>query len=169
MSDPKSDDLIRGFKEGLQNLQDLVSELNPEDAYDYGWEASHAALAPIAWSKAIGHRLNTTEVTKLLGITRQALAHRLNRKTILGIPGKNTTYYPSWQFDFERRIQKSEARGILCTFLSYGQNDSYMIAAWANSSNEDLEGLTPAQWLQEERTPSNLYEVARETAHSWSH
>ncbi|MFD9107632.1 hypothetical protein [Streptomyces bottropensis] len=160
--------LVKGFKDGLANLKDLVEELPSEDAYDSGYEAAHAALAPIAWSKAVGDRIDTGKAQELLGITRQALAKRVTSGSLLGLPGRGTTYYPSWQFDSSRRAIRPEVRKILRFFSERGEGDPYMIATWMMAPNRDLDGAKPAEWLQDGREVNRLLQAARQVAERWS-
>ena len=160
--------LIKGFTDGLSSLKDLVEELPREEAYDSGYDAAHAALAPIAWSKAVGDRLDTSKAQDLLGITRQALAKRVASGSLLGLPGKGTTYYPSWQFDSLARTIRPEAREILRIFSERGEDDHYMIATWMTTPNRDLDETSPARWLEDGKEMNRLLEAAQQVAERWS-
>ncbi|GAA3181706.1 antitoxin Xre/MbcA/ParS toxin-binding domain-containing protein [Nonomuraea roseoviolacea] len=163
----RHEQLERGFRDGLINLKDLIEHLSPEEAYEYGYEAAYSALAPVAWSQAVGERLDTSEVTSLLRISRQALAKRVESASLLGLPGKQTTYYPSWQFDRSRRSIRPEVRAILRVFDSHGEADRYMIASWMMTPNPALNDAKPAEWLEGGKEVSQLLDAARQVAGRW--
>ncbi|MFE3661104.1 hypothetical protein [Streptomyces sp. NPDC059165] len=162
------DQMVAGFRDALDDLKDVLEDLPAGEEYDTGYEAAHAALAPIAWSKAVGDRIDTTEAQKVTGVSRQALQKQVRNETLLGLPGKTTTYFPNWQFDFLRGGIRPEAKKILRAFKSRGQFDPYMIAAWMTTPNVDLRQDTPAQVLEDGKEVERLIEVAAEVAESWA-
>jgi hypothetical protein len=142
--------MVEGFKEGIASLPDgLLHDLLPDKAREYGFRAARAALAPVVWARAVGERLDTSQAVEVLGVTRQALAKRVRAGSLLGLPGRGTTYYPAWQFDFESREVRPVVRHILAAFAEeLDRPDPYVIAAWAATPQyEDLGGLTPAEWV----------------------
>ncbi|MFH9009026.1 hypothetical protein ACH4E5_38040 [Streptomyces afghaniensis] len=162
------DQMVAGFKDALEGLKDVLEDLPAGQEYDTGYEAAHAALAPIAWSKAVGDRIDTPEAMKVTNVSRQALQKQVRNETLLGIPGKTTTYFPKWQFDFHQSRVRPEAKRILRAFKSRGQFDPHMIAAWMNTPNADLGQDTPAHVLENGEEVERLIEVAVETAESWA-
>lgn len=158
--------LVKGFEEGVHSYpSEIVGEIPPDQAFDMGQRAAKAVIAPIVWAKAVGNRLDTTQATDLLGVSRQALAKRVAAGTVLGLPGKHTTYYPAWQFDHERGLIRPEVREVLGIFKEeLDEIDPYKIAAWATTARKELDGMTPAQWLTEEKDPYLVFDLAREAA-----
>lgn len=158
-----------GFEQGLSLLFDRYKELwdvVPEDAVEYGRRAAAAAVAPVLWAKAIGERYDTTAVTDLLGVSRQALHKRSTNGTILGVPGKGTTWFPTWQFDLAAREVRPVVARIIATFRDQlGTFDPLAIAAWATTrQDDDLDGSTPEDWVLTGRDEDQVVEAARRAA-----
>ena len=163
------DRLIEGFRDAVNHMPELAEELPDDvDAYDVGYEAGRAALAPIAWARAVGDRVQTTELTELLGLSRQALQKRVRNHTLIGLPGKQTTHYPQWQFDFKRGEILPAAERVLRAFRSNGEFDPYMIAAWMNEPRAELEEARPADLLKDEGRVEELFELVRAVAKRWA-
>lgn len=103
--------LARGFRERLDALPSrMLDSLWPNQAEQLGGRVVGAALAPKIWAEVVGERFDTAQLVQMVGITRQALAKRVAGGTLLGLPGKGTTFYPSWQFDLSAepiRIRRS--------------------------------------------------------------
>jgi hypothetical protein len=158
--------LVEGFKEGLQELPpDFVIHLSAAAAREAGRRAARAAIAPLIWSARLGQTLNTTEVTEHLGVSRQALAKRQTFGSILGLPGRGTTLYPVWQFTPTLDQVRPEVRQILKTFVAEtGSLDVYAVAAWMTTASDELNGLSPVDWLLTDDDPQQVYGAARRTA-----
>lgn len=158
--------LVEGFEEGLQDLPpDLVLQLPAAAAREAGRRAARAALAPLIWSARLGQTLNTTEVAEHLRVSRQALAKRQASASILGLPGRGTTLYPVWQFTPALDEVRPEVRQILKIFVAEtGSLDAYAVAAWMTTASDELNGLSPKDWLLRKDDPQQAYDVARRTA-----
>jgi len=90
--------LIAGFADEVARLPaEVIVMLAPDEARSLGRRCARSGLASLIWASRLGDTLNTTEVSKRLKISRQALAKRMAAGTVLGIPGRTTTYYPIWQ------------------------------------------------------------------------
>lgn len=160
---------FEGFEQGLNQLFDRHKELwdvVPEDAIEYGRRAAGTAAAPVLWARAIGERYDTTAVTELLGISRQALHKRTTHGSILGIPGRGTTWFPVWQFDGTLRDVRAVVPRIIGTFREQLDTfDPLAIAAWATTSQpEDLDGSSPEDWILGGQSDDRVVEAARRAA-----
>jgi len=158
-----------GFETGLNQLFDRHKELwdvLPDDAVEYGRRAASSAVAPVLWAKAIGERYDTTAVTELLGVSRQALHKRVMSGTILGVPGRGTTWFPAWQFDQSLREVRPVMARIIGTFRDpLTTFDPLAIAAWATTPQEDdLDGTTPEDWIVAGNSQDRVVESARRAA-----
>jgi hypothetical protein len=158
--------LIEGFAEGLDELpQDLVINLSPEEARALGRKSARSGLAALIWATRLGDTLNTTEVSERLNITRQALAKRLAAGTILGVPGRATTYYPIWQFKPTQDEVQPEIREIFRIFVDeLGSLDAFTLSSWMMTPSGDLQGFSPNAWLIRFDDPRPVYDAARRTA-----
>ncbi|MFF7279102.1 hypothetical protein [Streptomyces griseorubiginosus] len=158
--------LIAGFAEGVHKIPHEVSvSLDPVQAHRMGLEAAYAVLAPMIWAARVGETLETTEVTRLLRVSRQALAKRVAAGTLLGLPGRGTTHYPVWQFDFENGSLRPDAREIFEIFVTeLGKLDAYALSVWMNTPSSSFDGLAPCEWLVKKRDPRPVFDAARRVA-----
>ncbi|MCA1704730.1 MAG: hypothetical protein LC808_16285, partial [Actinobacteria bacterium] len=99
--------LHEGFNERIGALlgrhDELLAEIGYDEARELGSRGADAAVAPLVWSAAVGERWPTTTVIEFLQVTRQALHKRVTNGTVLGLPGRGTTWFPVWQFDLDAR------------------------------------------------------------------
>lgn len=155
-----------GFVEELASHAPLLGKLDDEEAVRLGRRAAAQVLAAARWAQVVGDRLDTSQVTQLLGVTRQALAKRQQTGSLLGLPGDGTTWYPTWQFDTAEARIRPEVRDLIGAFRDRLDDfDPYVIAAWATTpQDEDLAGETPAQWLQAGRDQDQLRRAAERAA-----
>ena len=154
------------FVEELAADAAMLGKLDDEEAVRLGRRAATQVLATARWSEVMGDRLDTTQVTRLLGVTRQALAKRQQTGSLLGLPGGGTTWYPTWQFDTNEARIRPEVRDLIGAFRDRLDDvDPLVIAAWATTpQDEDLAGETPAQWLSAGRDPDQLRRAAERAA-----
>ena len=98
-------------------------------------------------------------------MTRQALYKRVQTGSMLALPGKGTSYFPVWQFDPRTRLVRHVLGRIVGIFREADDQVSpLVIASWANASNKHLNGLSPAQWVQEGREDGPVLVAARRAA-----
>lgn len=129
--------------------------------------AATDVIAPVLWSHAVGDAWDTTQVSKFLEVTRQAIHKRVVAGSLLGIPGEQTTWFPVWQFDISHRSIRPETKPILAAFRDRlgPEVDPLVIASWASTEQEeDLDGLSPAQWLEGAAIGSDQVEEAARRA-----
>jgi hypothetical protein len=154
------------FVEELTSHAELLGKLDDEEAMRLGRRAAADVLAGARWAQVVGDRLDTSQVTQLLGVTRQALAKRQQTGSLLGLPGDGTTWYPTWQLDSDKGRIRPEVRDVLGAFRDRLDGmDPLVIAAWATTpQDEDLAGETPAQWLRAGRDQDQLRRAAERAA-----
>jgi hypothetical protein len=144
-----------GFREGLwrllssHDLEPLLGAMSEDQAIRLGQDAARQALAPVIWRAAAGEVLETEHVRELLGVSRQALAQRVERGTLLGLPGGRTTLYPTWQFD-GHAVRPLVTR-IVAAFRDRLGNafDPILVASWARTPQPELGDKPVATWLAE--------------------
>jgi len=91
-------------------------------------------------------RLDTSDAALLLGVTRQALHKRVRAGTILGVPGRGTTWFPAWQFGPDRTTRPVIAR-VLSAFATADPDrraDPWNVLSWADTAQPELNGARPA-------------------------
>ena len=121
-----------------------------------------------SWSEIVGDPLSTAQASKLVGLSDEELKERLEDGRLLGIPGKRTVWFPSWQFDREQRCIRPVVKQVTAAFREHlREDDPLLVAAWATSRQwEDLDGETPANWIESGRSPEQVTESAHRAA-SW--
>ncbi|MDE0117528.1 MAG: hypothetical protein OXT07_13030 [bacterium] len=159
--------LVDAFLERLSPARREIDEMGADEARELGTRAAEDAIASARWSRLVGDRIDTSEAAELLGVTRQALSKRQASGSLLGLPGRGTTWYPTWQLDIEKKEIRPEVRHIIGAFRdSLGEGaDPFLIASWASTAqHEDLDGLSPAEWLAQGNGPEDLRQAAQRTA-----
>ena len=169
-------DALSGLEEGFSqefkellgqnpDLYEAIGALNGEEGLELGRLGAQAALAPLLWSTRVGDRWDVTRATEFLGVTRQALYKRLKNGTLLGVRGRGTTWFPTWQFDPTAGIVRAVIAGILAEFRNAdAETDPLFIAAWATKANRLLEDLSPAEWVSKGRGDDAVIRAARRAA-----
>ncbi len=150
-ADEMREALTRGFRDRLDALPShLLDSLWPNHAEQLGGRVVGAALAPKIWADVAGERFDTAQLVQMLSVTRQALAKRVASGTLLGLPGKGTTFYPRWQFDLSAepiRVRRSVAAAFTAWVAEMGSLDPYAVASWAQTHQPELDDLTPVEYL----------------------
>jgi hypothetical protein len=165
------------IKEGFENeiesilmrtpeLSEMLASLTDESAADLGRQGARTALAPLQWRAVAGDVFDTTQVCELLDISRQAVAKRVRNRSLLAIPGRGTTYFPTWQFDLDRGIVRPVIKDVLHIFgEALGTVDPLVIASWSRSPQRDeLGGLTPQEWIEKDGNSEPLALAAERAA-----
>lgn len=129
-------------------LDKELDELPVEEAQEFGRRAAVAALAPLVWQLAVGDRWDVRHAAEFLGVSRQALYKRLAAGTALGVAGRGTTWFPTWQFDRDQQIVRAVTAQVVAAFREADPLiESEVIAAWAMHTNSLLGQRTPADWI----------------------
>lgn len=160
--------LEKGFREQLEELWGRHPEIQTTgvaEAEEAGRGAARHAVAPIVWRSAVGDVWDTSKVTELLGVSRQALAQRIQSRTLLGLRGRGTTLYPTWQFDAERRAVRPIVAALLAEFRNAQGVEPWTVASWATTPQTELRGNTPAELLMK-GAPEYEYDVLAAANHS---
>ena len=147
--DPPMVIVAQSFVAALEGLAERTNTLDigREAAERIGREAAEQAVSASAWDAAIGERIDTTHVCRLLNVSRQALAKRQHSGSLVGLTGRRIRWFPKWQFDLEQRRIRPVVTDIVSAFREHlGSADPVLIAAWATTPQDDLDGRTPGQW-----------------------
>lgn len=163
--------LMDGFEERLreqmERRKDLVEDLDYESARRLGRQGADAALAPLAWAQIVGDRWDTSTTAEFLAISRQALFDRVRRGSLLGIAGRGTTWYPTWQFDLTKRQARPVVARVIKAFEETlgDRPDPLAVASWAQTVQSSLDGMTPIDWISSsDRDEERVVVAARRTA-----
>ncbi len=159
--------LVDAFHQRLADARHVIEGISTDEACELGAKAAEAVVASARWSRLVGDRIDTSEASRVLGISRQALSKRQASGSLLGLPGHNTTWYPTWQLDIENESIRPEVRDIVGAFrdaLGKGA-DPFLIASWASTTqHEDLNGSSPAEWLADGKDIEQLRQAAQRAA-----
>lgn len=130
---------------------------------------------PGPWADAIGPVYLTQQVRVLLGtnrpVSRQALADRVERRTLLGLrTSDRRTVYPAWQF--RRRQVLPGLPDVLQAFAVEGSGrepvvDPWTLASWLRTPLDGLDGDSIASRLLAGDVDSAL-RAARSAAARWN-
>lgn len=100
--------------------------------------------------------LTATQVSKLLGTTRQTPHDRVEKGLLLAVLDKGIWKFPFWQFDPEGPNGVVEGLPEVLKALS---GSSFAKLNWLVSPNRDLEGLTPITALKQGQQEKVLQEA----------
>ncbi len=151
----------------LSDARHVIEEISADEACELGAKAAEVVVASARWSRLVGDRIDTSEASRVLGISRQALSKRQASGSLLGLPGHNTTWYPTWQLDIENESIRPEVRDIVGAFRdALGEGaDPFLIASWASTTqHEDLNGSSPPEWLADGKDIEQLRQAAQRAA-----
>lgn len=119
---------------------------------------------PSHWDRVLGPFYGTSQVGKILGgISRQAIADRRERRTLLGLKtADGVVVYPTFQFDENNRVLPGLAE-ILQLFRD-SEVDDWTLAGWLVSPLTSLKGQSVIQWLRAGGKLEPVLLLARERA-----
>lgn len=110
---------------------------------------------------------DTPGLVRWLGITRQALHHRVKTAQLLACPTQDGhTVYPAWQFTSGGGTIPRLAD--LLKVLNAGATDPWMVALWLRAPSEQHAGRDAASWLAAGEDPASVMASAREAAERWA-
>lgn len=123
---------------------------------------------PSRWDDLLGPFYGPAQVAEVLGgISRQAVAERRQRHTLLGLKTADGHWvYPVFQFD-ERNAVRAGLADLLQVLAASGVDD-WSLAGWLVSPLRSLDGRTPIEWLRQKGDLATLLEVGRDAARRFS-
>ncbi len=122
---------------------------------------------PRTFSEIVGKSLEAEQVGRLLGVSPGELAERCRGGQLIAVRGKQRDeLFPAWQFDRAAAAVRPAVRGVISAFDEHlHEIDALLIASWATSRNvKDLDGKTPAQWIESGGDDERVVTAARRTA-----
>lgn len=158
----------------MPTYEEVLESLSDDERRQLTRDAAGAIAGPLIWRDLLGEdRLDTTKAALLLGVTRQAINKRVKGHTLLGVPGRGTTWFPLWQFDVSRNRVKPTAETVLQSWSDMAANgalawDAFRILSWATTEQPELDGATPEEWIIENRDPEAVVAAARRAARAAS-
>ncbi len=123
---------------------------------------------PSRWEDLLGPFYTVSTVSKLLGdVSRQAVANRRARRTLLGLrTADGVVVYPAFQFD-EHNGTLPRLPDILQCFRNTGVDD-WTLAGWLVAPSRSLEGHSVVDWLRQGREIEPALGTALDAARRFS-
>ncbi|HLE69952.1 MAG TPA: hypothetical protein VJH87_09745 [Vicinamibacteria bacterium] len=120
--------------------------------------------APSAWNEILGPFYSTPKLARILGgVSRQALADRRKRRSLLGLRTVDgAVVYPLFQFN-ERNEVLPGLSDVLQTF-DPDDVDDWTLAAWLVAPQRSLGGSSIVRWLASGRPSKVALDLARAQA-----
>jgi hypothetical protein len=120
------------------------------------------------WNDVLGPFFGTHQVTRMCGgISRQALADRRERRTVLGLKtADGVVAYPAFQFDAKNQVLKGLPEVLQC--FRGVEVDDWTVAGWLVSPSRALEGHSVVEWLRLGRELERVLVLARDAARRFS-
>lgn len=153
-------ELERRYRRHGRSLSDLGS---PEEL---AARMVAAVPEPSPWDQLVGPVYTTGKVTALLGVSRQAVAERRSRRSILALETSDgAVVYPAFQFH-----QGALLPGLpkLLRRFPLETVDGWTLAAWLVAPQPGLEGRSVVEWLREGGDPGPVEALAAEQAARYS-
>jgi len=140
---------------------------DPEKLAD--WVVAAAPLEPSPLEELVGPFYDTAGLRAWLGVSRQAVLERVKTHTLLGMQtGDRTWVYPAWQFRKTGNGETIPHLAEVLRILAKAIDDPWTWALWLQAPDEDLDGMTSAQWLESGRDPAPVLAEARADAARWA-
>lgn len=124
---------------------------------------------PSRWDDLLGPFYTTAKVSEIWGgVSRQALADRRERRTLLGLKTSDgVLVYPTFQFNEHNDILAGLPDVLQC--FRGSDVDDWTLAGWLVSPSRALDGRSPVEWLKAGRSPDPVVKLARDAAQRFSH
>lgn len=149
--------------EFLDNLRATLlaaprSALTPDLAAELNNIARLLLDQPSSLTAAVGPVCNTGQAAAWLGVSRQGLHKAINENRILAFQSADGKWlYPTWQFTRAGMLTNA----LQQTLGRLEKWDRFSRAEWLYAENPELDGLSPAQWIEDSRDTPTLLAAAK--------
>ncbi|MDA8394625.1 MAG: hypothetical protein M0T72_05170 [Candidatus Dormibacteraeota bacterium] len=163
------DTAVDAFRTTLVERGALAGAAEAEAA-DMGRRAALLVESATVWQKHLGNLLDVRRVMELLGVTtRQAVYDLAARHRLLGLSRHGGGMaFPAFQFDPATGRPYAVLPSLLATFAAAGV-DTYTVATWLATAQDELAGHTPASLLGDPAAAEALRSAAERIAARLSH
>lgn len=151
-------EVARRYARSGRSLEDLGS------AEEIATRMMETVPAPSDWDALLGPLYSTSKVARLLGnVSRQAVAERRNRRTLLALRTDDGRYvYPAFQFDAHNDVLSGLAE-VLQRFAPEDV-DEWTVAGWLVAPQRSLGGRSAIDALASKETRKKVIELAHAQA-----
>lgn len=133
LSDDPADEALRRRVEAAYQL---LTDDGLDPAASVVLDIARHQRADQEWDERIGPFLTRAAVSRLLGISKQAVA---KRRDLLAIPSRDGWAYPTWQFTGGQAPERfDEVLQVLPT-----EQEPLLVAVWLTTPTRALDGDTP--------------------------
>lgn len=141
---------------------DVTSLGDPDDV------AARAAAAvphaPAPYDLTMGPFYDTSGLTRWLGISRQALADRARRGSVLACrTSDGHLVYPAFQFGRDGAVRA----GLIDVLRVFAGQDGWVVAAWLTAPTGGLDGHSALDWLALGRDAATVVDLATDDTARW--
>jgi hypothetical protein len=165
-------EIVASYAKALQAFQDTLERLDLPEAQlaepgaqeQLGRRAALLATSELTWDNHLGPMFEWSEVAALLGTvgTRQGVHDLARRKRLLALPTKGgKLLYPAFQFSGGHTL--SGLHQLLAELDSSGVSP-WTQASWFVTPQDELDGQTPAAFLNREAVDERVMGAARRAA-----
>jgi hypothetical protein len=161
--------LRRGLEERLSHYVEHGRSLDEIGSAEELADRMLQAVPTVSrWNDLVGPFYSANQVAKICGgISRQALADRRERRTILGLKtADGVIVYPTFQFAGKNQILSGLAEVLQC--FRGSDVDDWTLAGWLISPSRSLGGRSVVDWLRLGRELEPALVLARDAARRFS-
>ncbi|MEM7051599.1 MAG: hypothetical protein AAF604_18165 [Acidobacteriota bacterium] len=139
-----------------------LHEIGP--AEDIARRMLQSVPEPSRWDDLLGPFYTTRQISELFGgISRQAVADRRQRRTLLGLrTADGVVVFPTFQLDDEQRVLEGLPAVLRC--FPADLVDEWTLAGWLVAPQHSLGRRSPIDWLRRGEDPEPVIALARDTA-----
>jgi len=153
------------FRDTLESLELPPDSLESERMQsEIGRRGALLATAGLQWQEHLGPLLTWQDAALLMASvnTRQGVNDMVHRGRLLALRAEGGhLVYPLFQFHAGRPLP---ALGdLLAAFREVGV-DAWTVASWLVTPQDELDGVTPVEWLKGGREPDRAVAAARHAA-----
>jgi len=118
-----------------------------------------------AYDLELGPFYDTAGLTRWLAVSRQALADRVRRGSLLACRTQDGhLVYPAFQFDGSGAIRT----GLAPVLKIFTGHDGWLVATWLVTATDALDGSSAIDWLALGRDRVTVATLARADAGGWA-
>lgn len=165
---PAEESLVSQLREALERQHKTLQGANIAELANHLARVAPDAEPKNEMDQLVGPFYSTSILESWLGISRQAIDQRVkSRKLLACMTPDKVRLYPAWQFADTGETIPGLAR--ILTILASGVDAPWTWAMWMVSKLPDeLDGLSPAEWLTRGRDINTVATLATHDAAAWA-
>lgn len=139
----RGDSVARAFDE---EVRALLGDTQPDiEAVRRG---ARLAVAEQAWAQRLGAMLDSKDVERVLGLSRQRVSVLAQEHRLVALPKPGGgRQFPAWQFARLDGAQRAALAQAHRTLVDVGKISPWSAASWLLSEQPELDGAVPVQYV----------------------